>query len=159
MLPLIVDTDGDRALLEQMVVDACSSGVTDVAVFLMKLMVMDRAPGLYGESTGHLPNEVTCELQRIVREDGWRGIEAIQARMDQMVASKRVGVAARFDCRATLPLGDLREGCSIAPKIDTREVGHDCRTTHEQPSERMSKSSCLSSLWRSGRRLLASPAP
>jgi hypothetical protein len=54
--------------------------------------VMDRAPGLYGESTGHLPTEVTCELQRIVREDGWRGIEAIQARMDQMVASKKAGV-------------------------------------------------------------------
>ena len=94
MLPLIVDTDGDRALLEQMVVDACSSGMIDVAVFLMKLMVMDRAPGLYGESTGHLPNEVTCELQRIVREDGWRGIEAIQARMEQMVASKRAGVCS-----------------------------------------------------------------
>lgn len=89
MLPLIVDTDGDRALLEQMVVDACSSGMVDVAVFLMKLMVMDRAPGLYGASTCHLPTEVTCELQQIVREDGWRGIEAIQARMDQMVASKK----------------------------------------------------------------------
>lgn len=94
MLPLIVDTDGDRALLEQMVVDACSSGMVDVAVFLMKLMVMDRAPGLYGESTSHLPTDVTCELQRIVREDGWRGIEAIQARMDQMVASKRAGVCS-----------------------------------------------------------------
>jgi len=74
-----------------MVADACSSGMIDVAVFLMKLMVMDRAPGLYGESTGHLSTEVTCELQRIVSEDGWRGIEAIEARMDQMVASKRAG--------------------------------------------------------------------
>ena len=42
MLPLIVDTDGDRVLLEQMVADACSSGMIDVAVFLMKLMVMSR---------------------------------------------------------------------------------------------------------------------
>lgn len=89
MLPLIVDTDGDRALLEQMVVDACSSGMIDVAVFLMKLMVMDRAADLYGTSTSHLPAEVACELQQIVQEDGWRGIEAIQARMDQLVASKK----------------------------------------------------------------------
>lgn len=85
----MVTSDDDRALLEQMVADACSSEMTDIAVFLMKLMVMDRAPGLYGDSTSHLPTEVTSELQRIVCEDGWRGIEAIQARMDQMVASRR----------------------------------------------------------------------
>lgn len=46
----------------------------------------------------------------------------------------------------------------MAPEIDTREVGHDCQTTHEQPVEGMSKLSCLSSLWRSGQRLPASQA-
>ncbi len=85
---MIADTDGDRALLEQMVVDACSSGMTDVAVFLMKLMVKDRAAGVYGAAaTGDLPAEVTSVLEQIVCEDGWRGIEAVEARMDQLVAS------------------------------------------------------------------------
>jgi hypothetical protein len=89
VIPVIADTDGDRALLEQMVTDACSSGMIDVAVFLMKLMVKDRAAGVYGaDATGDLPAELTSVLEQIVCEDGWRGIEAMEARMDQLVVSR-----------------------------------------------------------------------
>jgi hypothetical protein len=85
---VIADTQHERRLLQQMLVDACGNdSMPDIGALLVKLMVKDRAFTKYGASAAVAVGEMTLDFQEMVHEVGFRGVEALDGRMDEILES------------------------------------------------------------------------
>lgn len=84
---MIVDTESERLILRKMLADACAGEVLDVAAFLMKIMVKDRAEGKYGEGGLSAVDSSGLDLGAVICDQGWRGAEAIEDLVDDIVDS------------------------------------------------------------------------
>ncbi|MEA4885010.1 MAG: hypothetical protein VB144_15390 [Clostridia bacterium] len=98
---MIVETDSDRAALRVLLTEACAAELADVGVFLVKLMIRDRASNKYGVDPAKEAEEYAMDVQSIIVRDGWRGLEAVEARIDEIVDA-----IAKLHGRACVPTSD-----------------------------------------------------
>ena len=85
---MIADTQHERRLLQQMLVDACGNdSMPDVGALLMKLVVKDRAFTKYGAGAAVAVGNMTFDFREMAREVGFRGVEALDGRVDDMLES------------------------------------------------------------------------
>ncbi|HAN86233.1 MAG: hypothetical protein WCZ48_02405 [Bacillota bacterium] len=83
---MIADTQHERRLLQQMLVDACGNdSMPDIGALLVKLVVKDRAFAKYGAGAAVAVGEMTFDFHGMVREVGFRGVEALDGRIDEML--------------------------------------------------------------------------